>query len=151
MKAKIFFKSVVIVLVLAGVSVTERVYALCATPPEQGTWENMDSNTRSITKVVVRFQCQDQVLNGQPYPPGVPFYLHLYGKCHPSDCDWGEKEAQELASGWLYSYYNQGFAKRHVYARMSQRYPGKLFVWVYTDFTDPQRKDYSVGNWFNKI
>lgn len=145
------FKGLIVTLTLFAVFLTEGTYASCITPLEEGIWKNIDANTRSITKIVIRFQCQDQILNGQPYPPGAPFYLRLFGKCSPTDCDWGEAESTRLNSGWLYSTYDQGFARRYVYARMSQRYPGKLFVYVYTDFRDSSRKDYSVANWFDKV
>jgi hypothetical protein len=150
MRRNTFLKNVIAILSVA-LFISGNGFAQCATPSEEGTWKNIDVNTRSITKIVVRFQCQDQILNGQPYPPGAPYYLHLFGKCSPSDCDWGEVESNRTGSGWLFSTYNQGFAKRYVHVRMSQRYRGKLFVYIYTDFTDPQRADYSVSNWFDKI
>jgi hypothetical protein len=61
--------------------------AIYVTPEEEGAWGNYDSNTRTITQINVRFQCQDQIINGQPYPPGSPYYLHLWGACSPTDCD----------------------------------------------------------------
>jgi hypothetical protein len=125
-------------------------HALCATPPEQGNWVNANPNTNSQTRIQLRFVCQDQILNGQPYPPGPPWYVRVFGKCHPTDCDWGEVGAQKLNSGQIYAYYNQGFAKRHVYAKMSQSYPGQLWVYTWTDFTDPNRADYETQNWFKR-
>src|SRR4051794_6651332 len=74
--------------------------AQCSTPNEVGTWINLDANTRSITHANIRFQCQDQVLNGQPYPPGDPFYIQLFGKCHPTDCVWSEIGLHDGGSGW---------------------------------------------------
>jgi hypothetical protein len=111
---------------------------------------NTDPNTNSITRIQLRFVCQDQILNGQPYPPGPPWYIHVFGKCHPTDCDWGEVGAQKLNSGHVYGFYDQGFAKRYVYAQMSQYRPGQLWVFIRTDFTDPNRPDYDVHNWFRK-
>jgi hypothetical protein len=124
--------------------------ALCAAQDEDGSWVNADANTNSITRIQVRFVCQDQILNGQPYPPGPPWYVHVFGKCHPTDCDWGEVDAQRLSTGHIYGSYDQGFAKRYVYARMSQYRPGQLWVYIYTDFTDPNRSDYDVHNWFRR-
>ena len=43
---------------------------VCAAQPEEGQWENIDANTRGLTRAVLRFTCQDQILNGEPYPPG---------------------------------------------------------------------------------
>ena len=126
------------------------VEALCASQPEAGNWFNVDSNTRSLTRVNLRFVCQDQVLNGQPYPPGPSWYTRVFGKCPPTDCDWQEVGAQRLNSGHVYAYYDQGFAKRHVWAKMSDYRPGQLWVYTYTDFTDPNRPDYEVHNWFRR-
>lgn len=120
----------------------------CILPQEQGTWRNADPNTRSLTRIELRFVCQDVILNGEPYPPGPPWYVHLWGKCHPSDCDWGEVGARQLDSGHIFAYYDQGFAKRYVYAKMSMYRPGQLWVYTWTDFTDPGRPDYGVHNWF---
>lgn len=126
------------------------VQALCIQPQEEGSWRNVDPQTRSLTRVKLRFVCQDQILNGQPYPPGPPWYMHLWGKCHPTDCDWGEVGAQRLGSGYIYAFYNHGFARRYVYARMSTVFPGRLWVWMWTDFTDPARPDYSSSNYFER-
>ena len=124
--------------------------AQCIAQPEDGRWTNIDPATRSITRAVLRFTCQDQVLNGQPYPPGPPWHIHLWGKCHPTDCDWGETGATRLSSGWIYGTYNQGFARRYVYARMSQTRPGLLRIYIWTDFTDPGRADYASDNLFRR-
>ena len=123
---------------------------LCITPLEAGNWTNADPNTRSLTRVDLRFVCQDQILNGELYPPGPAWYMHLLGKCHPTDCDWGEVGAQRLESDHIYATYSHGFARRWVYARMSQYRPGQLWVYLYTDFTDPSRPDYEVHNWFTR-
>ena len=122
--------------------------ASCIAQPEDGAWVNTDAATRSLTRIRLRFVCQDVVINGQLHPPGPPWYTHVFGKCSPSDCDWGEVGAQRLASGHIYAFYDQGFAKRYVYAKMSAYRPGQLWVWTYTDFVDPARADYEVHNWF---
>lgn len=135
-------------LLLAAVYFQAPAYALCAEQPEMGNWVNADSNTRSITRADLRFVCQDLILNGEPHPPGPPWYVHLFGKCHPNDCNWGEVGARRLGSGHIYAFYDQGFAKRHVYARMSQYRRGQLWIYIWTDFTDPNRADYGSHNWF---
>jgi len=124
--------------------------AQCIAQPEDGSWRNVDPNTRSLTRIDLRFTCQDQILNGQPWPPGPPWHVHLWGKCHPTDCNWGEVGAQRLSSGYVYAFYNHGFARRYVYARMSVIFPDRLWVWMWTDFTDPSRPDYSSSNYFVK-
>jgi hypothetical protein len=124
--------------------------ASCIAQPEDGSWTNTDPASNSIPKAVLRFTCQDQVLNGQLYPPGPAWHIHLWGKCSPTNCDWGETGATRLSSQHIYGKYDQGFAKRYVYARMSQYRPGQLWIYVWTDFTDPNRQDYGVHNWFRK-
>jgi len=124
--------------------------ASCIAQPEDGRWINADPATRSLTRINLRFVCQDQVINGQLYPPGPPWYVHVWGKCTPTDCDWGEVGAQRIGTGQIYAYYDQGFAKRYVYAKMSAYRPGQLWVYTWTDFTDPGRADYGVHNWFTR-
>jgi hypothetical protein len=123
-------------------------FGQCVQPPEEGRWRNADPNSNSLTRIQLRFVCQDQILNGQPYPPGPPWYVHIFGKCSPTDCDWNEVGATRLSSGFVYAVYDQGFAKRYVYAKMSAYRPGQLWVYAFTDFTDPGRPDYVVNNWF---
>jgi hypothetical protein len=139
-----------VALMLVVVKTTAPVEALCATPAEAGNWINVDSNTQSLTRVNLRFVCQDQILNGQPYPPGPPWYTRVFGRCTPSDCDWQEVGSQQLTSGYVYSVYTQGFATRYVWAKMSAYRPGQLWVYTYTDFADPNRPDYEMNNWFRR-
>ena len=127
------------------------VYAICAEQPEDGSWVNSDPNTRSLTRAELRFTCQDQILNGQPYPPGPPWHMHLWGACSPTDCDWGEVGADRVTIGtrtFVRAIYHQGFAIRSVYADMSLYRAGQLWIWMWTNFTDPGRPDYESQNWF---
>jgi hypothetical protein len=134
-------------LILAKIRVAD---AQCLTQAEDASWVNSDPATPSLTKAVLRFTCQDQILNGQPYPPGPPWHIHVWGKCHPTDCDWGEIGATRLSSGWIYGTYHQGFATRYVYARMSQSQPGRLRIYTWTDFASSTRQDYASDNYFHK-
>ncbi len=134
--------------------------AQCVAPFEQGSWSNIDPATRGITKIEVSFSCNDQVLCGVDAngnvtctTPGAPYHLHLWGKCSPSDCDWGTVDGNDHWVGstkWVYSYYDQGFAKRYVYIKPSQLHPGDLFLWMYTHFSDPNRSDYVFTGWYHK-
>ena len=135
-------------LAAATAATPQHAAALCATPQEAGSWANADPYTRSVTRSDLRSVCQDQSLTGQPYPPGPPWYVHLWGQCSPSDCDWGEVGATRLSSGHIYAYYDQGFARRYVYAKLSAHRPGQLWVYTRTDFVDPSRADYESHNWF---
>lgn len=122
--------------------------ALCVTPGEEGSWANVDANTRSIVRADVRFQCQDQILNGQPYPPGEPFYIKLYGACHPTACEWQEVGANNIAGGWKRGTIDQGFARRDI--RFKRLADGRLRVIIDTDFRDPRRRDYRSDELFNR-
>ena len=147
-------RSLACLLVLFGLAVfAPQSRAQCVTQPEEGNWVNADTNTRSLTRAELRFTCQDQVLNGQPYPPGPPWHMHLWGKCSPSDCDWAEVGAQEVTIGsrtYVYAVFQQGFATRYVYADMSLYRAGQLWIWMWTDFADAGRPDYESQNWFTR-
>ena len=133
----------------------------CVQPFEVGSWTNIDPNTGGITRIQVDFCCSDVVLcsvdeNGNVSCSSscpAPFKVHLWGKCHPSDCDWGAVNGNDYfgtgGTRWIYGYYDQGFAKRYVYLKQSTLHPGDLFMWMYTDFTDPHRADYVLTNWFH--
>ncbi len=126
---------------------------VCAAQPEDASWANTDPNTGSLTRADLRFVCQDQILNGELYPPGPPWYIHLWGSCSPTDCDWGEAGAERATVGdrtFIRAVYHQGFATRYVYADMSLYRDGQLWIWMWTNFTDPDRPDYESQNWFAK-
>ena len=46
-----------------------------------GAWQNADSQTRGITRLAIRAD-------------GANIFVSAWGKCHPSDCEWGEVPAQ---------------------------------------------------------
>jgi len=75
--------------------------------------------------------------------------MHVFGKCSPTNCDWGWSKGEfRLNSGQIYGFYDQGFAKRYMYAKMSQYRPGQLWLYWRTDFVDPGRQDYDLQEWF---
>jgi len=43
-----------------------------------GTWVNEDEGTGGVTRIVIRAESDT-------------IFVHMWGKCHPSDCDWGEE------------------------------------------------------------
>lgn len=150
-----------VLLVSAWSLLPGRAAAQCVAPFEQGSWVNIDSTTRGITRIVVDFSCNDQVLcgidaNGNVTcsTPGAPYHLHLWGRCHPTDCDWGTVDGNDHfvgATKWIYSFYDHGFAKRYVYIKPSVLHPGDLYLWMYTHFTDPSRADYVFTGWYRRI
>jgi hypothetical protein len=42
-----------------------------------GTWVNTDRNTRGITRIVIT-------------ESGNQYEVNAFGRCHPTDCDWGK-------------------------------------------------------------
>src|SRR5437868_5034869 len=91
------------ILILALIAVPALARAQCIQPQEEGTWINTEANTPGIPRIQLRFVCQDQILNGQPYPPGPPWYVHVWGACTPTNCDWGEVGAQQLGTGHIFA------------------------------------------------
>jgi hypothetical protein len=102
-----------------------------------GSWNNADPSTAGITHVVV-----------QPVGGGNAVRVHVFGRCHPSDCDWGtvmghaytdsvsSPEARSVVAT-----FNSGFSTDQVILR---RGPGHtLRMDLYVAFTDASgRNDY---------
>ena len=55
-----------------------------------GEWKNIDPNTGGITKVIVTIENNELAINA-------------FGKCHPTDCEWGKVKAHEIAAGVDYN------------------------------------------------
>jgi len=66
-----------------------------------GNWINEDENTRGITKAVIRTESDS-------------IFVHMWGKCHPTDCDWGEESTtnSDANDNQLSLEWNQGFVIR---------------------------------------
>ncbi|MEM8529600.1 MAG: hypothetical protein AAGF95_02080 [Chloroflexota bacterium] len=113
---------------------------------EDGHWTNVDSSTRSITKVDIEFVCRDVHIPGEPPKPS--YYINLFGSCHPTDCDWGVAGGNRDSSGWIRTTIDHGYATRHVWV---QGYDSSgvdwLRVYIWTDFHD-RRQDYASDEWF---
>jgi hypothetical protein len=118
---------------------------------EFGDWVNADPNARGIARIELR-DCQSVTTcsgNTCTTTHDAGWTTHAFGSCSPGNCDWGWSAGTfRLSSGQIYGYYDQGFAKRHVYAKMSQYRPGQLWVYWRTDFVDPNRPDYDLHEWF---
>jgi hypothetical protein len=130
----------------------DQAHALCSGHgAEYGNWVNADPNARGIARIELR-DCQSvTVCDGDicQIQYDVGWVMHTYGKCSPSNCDWGWTRGQRrLSSGQIPGTYDQGFAKRYVYAKMSQYRSGQLWVYWRTDFVDPGRADYELQEWF---
>lgn len=130
----------------------ERAHALCSSPePEAGAWVNADPNTRGIARIEL-VDCQPvTTCTGDVCQTvfDVGWRMRVWGKCSPTNCDWGwSAGARRNSAGQIPGFYDQGFARRYVYAKMSSYRRGQLWVHWRTDFVDPARADYSRDEWF---
>jgi len=57
--------------------------------PFLGSWKNTNSATRNLTRV-------DITPSTQIFPVAS---AHAFGKCHPTDCDWGKEDAYRGPAG----------------------------------------------------
>ncbi|MGD1875681.1 MAG: hypothetical protein ACFB02_21835 [Mastigocoleus sp.] len=102
-----------------------------------GTWVNSDTNTRGITKIVVR------------RAPGNKLVISTFGKCHPTDCKWGAKRlstygtsVQDKNHRYATTIYNKKFATTFLNIGLSGR--NRLRLQSFTKFTDNSgRQNYS--------
>ena len=139
----------------ASVATAPKAAALCATQPLQGNWHNINSATRSLTKVNVGFVCDDVRLcdtNGNCTGGESYFSIRPFGKCSPTDCDWGTKRATSMSDGWQRAVYSYSWATKYVWVK-TYVYSGVTYLRVYTwtDFTAADgRTDYSTDEWMLK-
>ncbi|SPE40253.1 Redoxin domain protein (fragment) [Candidatus Sulfopaludibacter sp. SbA3] len=72
------------------------LWAQAASDPLAGSWVNVNPNTTGATQVTVRRD-------------GGRMLAHVWGSCQPTDCDWGEAEA-ELWNGIPMVIWKHGFS-----------------------------------------
>ncbi|MBK8542123.1 MAG: hypothetical protein IPL62_00285 [Caulobacteraceae bacterium] len=95
-----------------------------------GQWVNQSSDTDDVTRVSV-----------QRTRTGLR--VNVFGRCHPSDCDWGAVNATAFASraggdlerdaDVLMATYTQGFARKTVLLRLNG---ANIAYEVFTELTD---------------
>jgi hypothetical protein len=138
-----FNKSLRLVGIFILVLVVVAVFTGCGgtTPSENnfyGFWVNEDTDTQSITKVDI-----DKV--------GDIILVHIWGKCHPTDCDWGIEttDISDASDGTLNLVWDQGFSiKTQELILLSD---GRLKVITFCHFTDNSgRPDYESIEYFIK-
>ena len=112
-----------------------------------GTWNNTDSNTRGITKLVIKKQ-------------GNALRIHAWGKCHPEDCDWGEVKAFAYAPNVsanlmqsakaMSATYTTGFSQTLVVVKPLGN--NRLKAETFTRFTDgSNRSNYTSSYIFKRM
>ena len=125
--------------------------SLCSAPLV-GDWRNI-ANTNAMTRALVSFTCSDVILcdtNGHCTGGDSYYSTQMFGKCWPTDCNWGTVRAYPQYDGWIKSTYNFGFKTSSVWLKTYSYYGlTYLRVWVYNDFTPADgRTDYTTDEWF---
>ena len=129
--------------------------ALCVSQPMAGNWHSTDPNTRSLTRVNVGFVCGDVRLcdtNGNCTGGESYFTVRPFGKCSPTDCDWGTKRATTMSDGWQRATYSYSWSTKYVWLK-TYVFSGVTYLRVYTftDFTAADgRTDYTTDQWMLK-
>lgn len=109
-------------------------------------WKNIDANTGGITRIEIT-------------KSGNNVFVHVWGKCHPEDCDWGVVKAFPYAENVSQSMinntqvvsavYNTNFSETVLVIRLLSA--NKLQIEVYTRFTDNSgRNNYTKKYTFSK-
>jgi thiol-disulfide isomerase/thioredoxin len=100
-----------------------------------GEWCNKDFSTPGITRVHIR-TVDDRLT------------VHMWGRCHPKECDWGEAAATKSSQG-LSVKWDHGFAVKTQELRILAN--GDLQVDTRARFTDGSgRRDYDASDTFAK-
>ena len=100
-----------------------------------GSWVNADLDTSGMTEVVVR---QD----------GGRIFVHVWGRCTPSDCDWGETSA-DTWNGYLIANYDHGWSMARL--QLIPLPDGRLLVAHTTEYRDGSgRTDKGHAEFFSR-
>jgi len=73
-----------------------------------GDWSNVDPNTGGITKLSIAIS-------------GASANVHAWGKCHPTDCDWGSVNAFAFAPDVSSDPVSQAQAMMAIFDEVSKR------------------------------
>ena len=130
-----------------------RARASLCSAPMIGDWHNINASTNAMTRALVSFTCNDVILcdtSGHCTGGDSYYSTQMFGKCSPTDCNWGRVRAYPQTDGWIKSTYNFGFKTSSVWLKTYSYYGlTYLRVWVYNDFTPSDgRTDYTTDEWF---
>lgn len=86
-------------------------------------WENTDPATGGVTRIEI-------------YEHDGKLNVHMWGRCHPTECDWGQTEAQRLEDegGVMQVLWTQSFKDETQTLRLLD--DGRLEVRSKVHFTD---------------
>ena len=106
-----------------------------------GEWKNIDPNTGGITKVIVTIENNELAISA-------------FGKCHPTDCEWGKVKAHEIAASvddednilpfdYFLAIWEMGYAKTIIKITIETGPKPYLLIEKITLFNDDSgRRDY---------
>ena len=103
-----------------------------------GLWTNENPDTDGITRVEI-----DRRLN--------TLSVHMWGKCHPADCDWGtqQTDVSDSDDGVLFITWTPGFSLTS--QQVTALPDGRLRVVGHTRFTDNSgRPEYDSTHYFRR-
>jgi hypothetical protein len=139
--------------VLLALAIGAAVYAFShSAKPEKpvrnylGKWTNVNSETRGITTVLIS-------------EDNSGLKIEVWGKCHPTDCDWGVVPAHKIAASvdagtfdYLFATWPFGFEDTYVSFKLSDDPEPKLLVSDIGIFKDnSKRDDYHGEEVFRKV
>jgi hypothetical protein len=110
-----------------------------------GTWVNTNQNTGGITRLVVT-------------PSGSALRIQVFGKCHPTDCDWGTttlltygRTVQDSDHIGATATYNKGFSNTFLTFLLGGSGRTQINLQSFTQFTDNSgRQNYFAQEIFRK-
>ncbi|MEH1934507.1 MAG: hypothetical protein V7L14_12470 [Nostoc sp.] len=132
------------IIAASGILTTALISPALAVPADFiGTWVNKDANTPNITRLVIT--------SGS----GNKLNIQVFGKCHPSDCDWGTAplltygiNVQDTNHKYATANYNKGFANSFLTLGSARQ---EVLLQGYTQFLDNSgRQNYYSREHFQK-
>ena len=123
--------------------------AVCASAAEDGLWTNNDPQASGIARVEIVMNCQNMVVNGEPWPPGYAWQVRVFERCGTGLCYWGEVGAMNREkTRHILAVFDRDGVQRRVYLRMAPMSLSYLYAYVYEDFNDPERANTGRHYWF---
>lgn len=106
----------------------------------QDTWFNLDKDTLINTKLEI------SDVEGN-------IKVHAWGKCSPTDCDWGSENASNISEGKYNVIWNPGFAQRSMLLELHNESIIPTITKTYKLYDDGTHGDRFANNnyWSNKI
>ncbi len=142
------FKRIVTVATAAAALGMTMGQAAMAKPADfVGTWVNANSNTRGVTKLIVK------------QADGNTLQIQVFGQCQPSECDWGKsrlitygKNVQDFDHTAGTATYRESFKNTLLTMQLNPRNRNLLSLANFTQFTDrSNRQNYFSTERFKKV